>query len=246
MTRGRPQNAARSRKRLFLALGAGALVAAALVATSLVNARAESPKPAVTTASEAPAGTAEVSRLLSGIPQDGTFVGRRDAPVTLVEYADLQCPYCAQWARETLPTLIRDYVRPGKLRIEFRGLAFIGPDSDSALRTALAAAAHDRLWNVVELLYLNQGAENSGWATDELLTGILRASGLDSGAVLGARGSQAVEGLLLRANTQAQTDGVRGTPSFQLGRTGEALQPLTADTLAPPPYRAAVERLLGT
>lgn len=230
----------------MLALAAGALVAAALVATSLVNARAESPKPVAETASEAAAGTAEVSRLLSGIPQDGTFVGRPDAPVTLVEYADLQCPYCAQWARETLPALIRDYVRPGKLRIEFRGLAFIGPDSDSALRTALAAAAHDRLWHVVELLYLNQGAENSGWASDELLGGILEASGLDPAAVLGARGSQEVEGLLLRANTQAQAARVQGTPSFQLGRTGEALPPLTPHTLAPPPFRAAVEQLLGS
>ena len=73
--------------------------------------------------------------------------------MTLVEYADLQCPYCAQWARDALPTLVEDYVKSGKLRIVFSGMAFIGPDSDKALRTALAAGREDHLWDVVHGLY---------------------------------------------------------------------------------------------
>ena len=92
--------------------------------------------------------------------------------MTLVEYADLQCPYCAQWALDALPTLVEDYVKPGKLRIVFRGLAFIGPDSDKALRTAIAAGENDHLWDVVHGLYVHQGAENAGWVTDGLVTEI--------------------------------------------------------------------------
>ena len=82
--------------------------------------------------------------LLRGIPQQGTALGSPDAPVTLVEYADLQCPYCAQWARDAFPELVRDYVRTGRVRIVFRGLAFLGPDSDAALRAALAAGQQRR------------------------------------------------------------------------------------------------------
>jgi hypothetical protein len=55
-------------------------------------------------------------------------LGRPDAPVTLVEIADYQCPFCAAFARDALPEIVQKYVRTGKVRIEFRALAFIGPD----------------------------------------------------------------------------------------------------------------------
>jgi protein-disulfide isomerase len=57
--------------------------------------------------------------LFAGIEQQGVALGSPRAPVTLVEYADLQCPYCAQWSRETLPVLVGQYVEAGKLRIVF-------------------------------------------------------------------------------------------------------------------------------
>ncbi len=107
--------------------------------------------------------------MLAGIPQQGAVLGDPKAPVTLVEYADFQCPYCAQWSHGAFPTLVERYVRPGNVRIVFRGLAFLGPDSDRALRTAVAAGRENRLWNVVEALYHRQGHENSGWVTESLL-----------------------------------------------------------------------------
>jgi protein-disulfide isomerase len=49
------------------------------------------------------------------IPTDGSpSLGPDDAPITLVEFADPQCPYCAQWSQQTFPELVRDYVRPGQ------------------------------------------------------------------------------------------------------------------------------------
>ena len=55
------------------------------------------------------------------------------SPVTLVEYADLRCPFCAQFALEVLPTIVRRYVRTGRVKIEYRGISFIGDDSRTAL-----------------------------------------------------------------------------------------------------------------
>src|SRR5512141_2096373 len=148
------------RRHLLLAGGGALVVALALIGASRLSADSQpTDKPVPTQAGEV-AGAGEITALLDGIPQQGTVLGKPDAPVTLVEYADFQCPYCAQWALGTLPALVRDYVRAGKLRIEFRGLAFLGPDSETALRAALAAGREDGLWNVVELLYANQGAEN--------------------------------------------------------------------------------------
>jgi protein-disulfide isomerase len=157
------------RRGALLAVGMGLAIGAALIAASLLSSRSGATSEPPSAPAETLTAAAEVTAMLEGIPQDGTALGRPDAPVTLVEYADLQCPYCAQWALGALPTLVEEYVRAGKLRIEFRGLAFIGPDSETALRTALAGGRQDRLWHAVELLYANQGAENADWVTEDLI-----------------------------------------------------------------------------
>src|SRR5262249_48898922 len=115
------------------------------------------------------AGAGATAVMLDGIPQQANVLGRANAPVELIEYADLQCPYCGEFARSTLPTLVGRYVREGKLKIEFRGLAFVGSDSEKALRAVVAAGAQNRLWNMVDLLYRNQGTENTGWVTNGLI-----------------------------------------------------------------------------
>ena len=105
-------------------MGAAAVLAAVLVVGSLVSAHGQ--------ATSATGDTGATSTL-AGIPQDGNVLGRPDAPVTLVEYADLQCPYCAEWSRRALPPLVTDYVKAGKLRIEFRGPEGLRPAIDRLL-----------------------------------------------------------------------------------------------------------------
>jgi protein-disulfide isomerase len=225
-------------RALVLAVGAALFVGITLIGASRLAAEPESPAKQA-----APPASAQ---LLEEIPQEGTVLGRPDAPVTLVEYADLQCPYCAQWALGTFPALVRDYVRQGKLRIEFRGLAFIGPDSETALRAALAAGRQDRLWNVVERLYANQGAENSGWASEELIDRIAESvPGLDADRFDADRGLAALTTEMAKSQRQAQAGGVRGTPSFELGLTGSELETLELTSLAPDEFAAAIAALLA-
>ncbi len=166
--------------------------------------------------------------------------------MTLVEYADLQCPYCAQWARNALPTLVDGYVRTGKLRIVFNGMAFVGSDSDKALRTAIAAGEHDHLWDVVHGLYTSQGGENAGWVTDELVTEI--AAGvpdLDGAALLDARWKSMVGAKLVRTAAAAQAAGVNSTPAFQVGPTGGRLEHVQVGSLGPEGIVPAVEAVLA-
>ena len=180
---------------------------------------------------------------LAGIPQRGIVLGDPDAPVTLVEYVDLQCPYCAEWAVRTFPVLVSDYVRTGKLRIVFHGLAFIGPDSDTALRTALAAGREDRLWDVVAGFYVRQGAEN-GWVTEDLVDDVVAEAGLDAGRLRDARDESWVTAELRNAQAAADAAGVQGTPSFQLGRTGGALELVKLRSLGPEGITPAIDALL--
>ena len=115
-------------------------------------------------------GAADVEQLLKGIQQDGNVLGSASAPATLVEYIDLQCPFCQQFETQAMPTLIKRYVRPGKAKVELRPIAFIGPDSENGRSAVIAAGQQSKAFNLTQLLYLNQGPENSGWLSDQLIT----------------------------------------------------------------------------
>ncbi len=185
-----------------------------LIAASMTGAKDE---PATT----AVHGVAATEALLEGIPQSGNVLGRPDAPVTIVEYADYQCPYCASWALDTLPAIVDEYVRPGKVRIVFQGIAILGDDSVTALEATVSAGMQDKLWNVGELLFHNQGAENSGWVTDDLLRDIgASVAGLDVDAMMDGRDSAEVAAAMAEAQGAAQAAGVSATPSFEIGKTG--------------------------
>jgi protein-disulfide isomerase len=227
-----------SRRRLYLvAFAAGALLALAAIGASLLS--GSGGKSAGTAGPLVGAGA--TTQLLAGIPQHGTTLGSPAAPYRLVEYADLQCPYCGIWAREVLPAIIRIYVRPGNLQIEFRGLTFIGPDSRAALETALGAASQNRFWNVADLLYRNQGTENTGWVTDSLLRKIVRAvPGLAAPRALAARSSAAVAAGVDTSARLAALDGVASTPTFELGLRLGALRPLQFSALDVPSFTTAL------
>jgi protein-disulfide isomerase len=193
-------------------------------------------------------GATETAVLLDGIPQSGLVLGNPKAPVTLVEWADLQCPYCRQWSVVAFPQLVRDYVRPGKLQIVYRGLDFLGPDSNRALRAALAAGIQDRLWQFVDLTYRNQGVENSGWVTDELLHGIAGSvDGLDQDRLFAEAGSEGVLSAIAQAADAGTSAHVTGTPTFDLGKTGaKQFRRLNASGLTTEGFRQAIEQLLGS
>jgi protein-disulfide isomerase len=229
--------AAGARRRRLSRLGAVLAAAAAIVAVLVaVSASGSGTKTASRTAV---AGTSQTAATLSGIPQHGLTLGSAKAPVRVIEFADLQCPFCRDYSLSSMPQLIRDYVRPGKVRMEFRSLAFIGPDSVSAARVAQAAAQQNKLWNFVDLAYHNQGKENSGWATDALLRRLAGAvPGLDVNRAFAARDSAAVTAQLNAANALANAKGVQSTPTFLVGR-GSSLKAVDAAGL-PAAIKAAV------
>jgi protein-disulfide isomerase len=226
-----------------LAVGLAVALVVVLVAASRLGSGGDRPE-AITPEGRI-AGAGDVQRLLEGIPQDGVALGDPDAPVTLIEFADLQCPFCAQFSREAFPALVREYVRAGELRVLFRPLTFIGEDSEEAARAVLAAGEQDRLWHAVDLFYRSQGGENSGWVDDELL-GALGPSipGLDGRVVLAEVESAAVDEGLAAAADAARDAGVDRTPFFLLGETGGELAPFRPETYAPESFRGAIERLL--
>ena len=185
-------------------------------------------------------GTPKAASALAGIPQSGIALGSPKAPVTMVEFADLQCPFCAQYQRDVFPTVLRKYVRTGKVRLELRLLRFLGPDSDRLARVAMAAAAQNRMWQFVELAYQRQGRENSGYATNSFINSVAADAGLkklDAGA--------AAEQQVSRNEGVARTLGINSTPSFLIGRTGGTLTRFEPSELTPSAFEPELQKELG-
>jgi protein-disulfide isomerase len=168
-------------------------------------------------------GQAHTLALLADIPQQGIVLGSPSAPVTLIEFGDLQCPACAQFATETLPGVIARYVRSGRVQLQFRALDLIGADSRRAAAMAAALSLQHRMWQFIELAFNNQGSENSGYVTDKYLRALATAiPGADVARAVAERSSAAVSAQLSEASELARAAHVRSTPSFQLVRAGAA------------------------
>jgi protein-disulfide isomerase len=151
----------------------------------------------------------------SGIAQTGRVLGSPGAKVTLIEYADPQCPGCRAYTEMMFPTLVDEYVRPGKVATEFRGYPFIGGDSVKAYAFLLAAAEQNKLWNLADAFYRNQGTENGGWVTDDLVRRLAgEIPGLDVDRVFSDARRADVVRAASSAAAEASASGIRGTPTF--------------------------------
>ena len=196
-------------RRVFVAL----TVAAAVLATGLLVALSQ--------LGGGNGGNAE--EIYAGIPQSGTTIGEADAPVTISVYEDFQCPFCGRFSRETLPKIVQEYVRTGKVKVESKTMAFLGEDSLTAARPALAAGEQDLYWQYHSLLFENQGSENSGYVTEKFVDGLARqVSGLDLGAWQDARAGGSFGSEMEKVQEEAQASGISSTPTLILsGPRGE-------------------------
>jgi protein-disulfide isomerase len=218
--------------RVVLAFGIAIAVAVALIAVAVLTRNDEeesSPNPTAATID------------FTGIPQDGAFLGAPDTGVTLIEYADLQCPACRAYSESILPGVVEQYVRPGEVRAEWRGLAFIGDDSQKALRFVQAAGLQDRLWNLQDALYRNQGGENSGWVTDDLIRELAaEIPGLDVDQLFTDAESPEVASRIANDAATAGTNEVTGTPTLLIQIGDEEPYKIDATDVA-----AALDDALG-
>jgi protein-disulfide isomerase len=195
-----------SGRTVVLAFAVAIAAALALVAVALIG-RNDSSAPAT----ETPVVD------LSGIPQDGSVLGSPDATVALIEWADPQCPACRLYTENFFPTVVDEYVRPSRINTEFRGFPFIGDDSVKAYRFLLAAGVQDKLWNLQEALYRNQGGENDGWVTDDLIRELAsQIDGLDVDQLFIDADSDDIVAEAEGAEAAGQAAGILGTPTLMI------------------------------
>ncbi|WP_411081445.1 DsbA family protein [Streptomyces sp. cmx-18-6] len=185
----------------------------------------------------------ELMKLARRDADDKLAVGRADAPVVLIEYADFKCGYCGQFARDTEPELIKEYVEDGTLRIEWRNFPIFGEESENAARGAWAAGQQDRFWEFHAAAYA-EGAKEKGFGKDRVKTLAREAGVEDLGRFMKDLDGPAARAAVAKDQEQAYGIGATSTPSFLInGRPIAGAQPKKAFTQA---IEAAAERAKTT
>jgi protein-disulfide isomerase len=145
-------------------------------------------------------------------PQE-QVLGDPDAPVTIIEYASLTCPHCAQFHTEVLPKLKERYIAPGKVRLIYRDF----PLDQTAL--AAAALAHcagpERYFSMLDVLFQTQ----SNWAGDDdpiaALKQLGKLGGLTEQEMTGCLADEELTDGILRERLAGQNEhDIGSTPTF--------------------------------
>jgi protein-disulfide isomerase len=223
-------------RRLKLLAAAAAAAVVLVAAAALISHNGGQKRTAATP--QHPAG------LFAGLKETNGVIGDKNAPLTVTEYLDLQCPVCKQASTTTVPTLVNDYVRTGKIRLQARTLHFIGSDSDRAAEVAAGAEKQGKLWPFIEAFYANQQQENTGYVTDAFLTKVAGQAGVDAKTAIGQASSNFATGRLSRADSGAAALKVTGTPTLVVQRGNGAPHVLNANPLDPASVASALNKEL--
>jgi protein-disulfide isomerase len=230
----------------------GVVVAAMVVAIVVVLVATGSGgagKPPAAGSKEASKTTADVSSLIGGIPQSGIVLGNPKAPVTLQYFADLECPICKDFTLGALQSIVPQWVRTGKVKLEYRNLETATREPE-AFRTqqaaALAAGMQNRLWQFVETFYREQGQEGSGYVTEQYLQNLgQQVPGLNLTEWRAARSDPSLVSEITGDAQLARAHGLTSTPAFLIGKTGGAPQKLEFASLTDPTsFNSAIEQQL--
>ena len=113
-----------------------------------------------------------LNKLLSPSAANASALGNEQANITIVEFADYQCPFCAQFNKETKDSIIKNFVNTGKAKFLYKDL-IVNDGSDKASTLAASAsycaAEQGMYWEYHDELFKNSKGENTGWVTKDNL-----------------------------------------------------------------------------
>lgn len=186
----------------------------------------------------------EVGDLFAGIPQHGATLGYPDAPVTLRVYADLECHTVRRFFLNHLAAIVDTWVRPGRVKLEYRSLQTDTLWEPIFVRqevAALAAGRQGKFWNFADTFIHEEGKEYTQYATDRFLEGIAsHVPGIELAKWSRARHGISIFNEVVLSDHHARNERLSETPSFLIGPTGgEITTPVGPNSELGPLPRAA-------
>ncbi len=163
------------------------------------------------------------------IAQTKHFKGNPDAPVTILEFSDFQCPYCGRFYQDVEPQINEQYIAEGKVRMGYIHFAFLGQESFWAAEASECAADQNAFWEYHDKLFTSQNGENRGAFNKDNLKQFAADLGLDTAIF-----NQCLDGGKYTEYVKSQVDmgrqiGVQSTPTFLVnGQAVVGAQPFDA------------------
>ena len=238
-----------ARKRRLAIFGGVVLVAIVAVAAIIGLSSGGSSSSTTSSASLAASNgtglkdTTQIEGLFEGIPQKGNTLGSPNAPATMVIFADLQCPFCAEFENTAMPAIVKKYVRTGKLKLVFHPIVIVGQDSVLGARASAAAAAQNKMYNFNGVLYHNQGQENSGYLNVDFVKKVALGAGLNPDTIVPKLNSPQVGKLLNDAQSAATSAKVSSTPAFFMAKKGQPLEQFQPNALDAAAFYGKLDQL---
>ncbi len=176
---------------------------------------------------------------------DNPIMGKKDAPVTLIEFSDYQCPFCRRFSQNTLPALKAEYIDTGRVRYIFRDFPLdrIHPKARKAAEAAHCAGEQGKYWEMHDLLFQNQRALEV-----EKLKAYARRLYLDPTAFDACLDESKYAKKIQKDFQDGSAAGVRGTPGFFVGKTRPdgTIEGISISGARPVTiFRQEIERLLA-
>jgi protein-disulfide isomerase len=162
-------------------------------------------------------------------PLDARSKGSAQAPVTVYEMSDFQCPYCRQFATETFPQLERDYIATGKVRWIFINfpLTSIHPHASAAAQVGVCAAQQRGFWRMHDLLFKYQETWAPLKEAGPFLVSLADSAGLSKADLLSCLDSPETLNKVRADAEGAARSGASSTPTFYIeGGLLEGAQPV--------------------
>jgi protein-disulfide isomerase len=164
-----------------------------------------------------PAAPAPPEKVQMNVGNGWYAIGRVDAPVTLVEFADFQCPFCKKFHTEAYSELKKNYIDTGKVRFVSRDLPLeFHPFALKAAEAARCAGDQNKYWELRDALYSNAAPPN-----DEVINKSVETLSLDKSALQSCLASEKYKADVQKDATEAVTLQISGTPTFVLAKTAK-------------------------
>jgi len=151
---------------------------------------------------------------------DDPVKGDPDAPVTIIEFSDFQCPFCSRFSSQTLPLLEENYIDTGKVKLVYKDLPLrIHPNAKMAHIAAECADEQGKFWEYHDILYIQQ----SQWQSlspsnlDTTLTNFATGLGMQSTDFQACMKSPEIAKEVNDDSNEARSYGANGTPTFFIG-----------------------------
>ena len=153
-------------------------------------------------------------KFIAGLTGKEPMLGQKSAPVTMVEFADYQCPFCERFFSQSFPEIKQKYIDTGKVKFIFANVSFLGQESSDAAQAAQCAGEQNQYWAYHDLLYKNQHGENQGAFVQSKLIGFAEKLGLNTTDFNVCLTGHKYQKAVADATTLSQKYSVSGTPTF--------------------------------